>query len=494
MIKVIPENSQTFDEPRCSLIKVASFGLSGADYSSLVKKAGYEFAQSVKQADLKDGDIPVRLIALGATEYYGPNRNGDGFASDVCKKYHHTFVKHAKFYRNHKNKDPNNSYGYVKQSHFNNDMQRIELLVVLNGNKKAAERNGGLVADEEMEKLAKGEDIAVSMACKVPFDICSICKNKAKSRAEYCTGEDEGGKCPGGGLKNKIASVLEDGRQLFAENTEPLFFDISRVAKPADRIAYTVGITKSAVFDDVKTKLKNGKVVSGSELAELYDVSCPNHVYRCSIDDLFVQKVANCIMDLAEMESYVESCPKSYMNFSLVPEVCWLEKWASFNKISTSLPRFTKFLIDNSLMLPFEAFVGLFISKDNMEKTASSIKRYLPSIYRKLVQDGEFSKYAYIIEQLEPAIVPCIINESDKSDLISSYSVDPKLIQNRARRGSLYRADVPMCKAANYNYFDPQEFEIAKLYALYKVACILKMDNIEDRKLLTEFAIRQNCM
>lgn len=174
MIKVIGDNAwqgDLWDEenPRVALVKYASNGISGLDKQAFVKRASEETSEEllkkVAQMEVKPGEELVHLIAMGTTEAYGPNRNGDGFSKKACIQYHPTFVKHARFYRNHKNKDPQKSYGIVKASAYNPAMSRIELIVALNGNEKAAKANGGLVADKEMEKLASGEDIAVSMAC-----------------------------------------------------------------------------------------------------------------------------------------------------------------------------------------------------------------------------------------------------------------------------------------------------------------------------------------
>lgn len=96
---------------------------------------------------------------------HNSNRNGDGFTARACREYHPTFVKHARPYRDHKNKDPRAAYGVVKLSHFNEDMKRIELVVAYNATKAAAARNGGLVADKELEKLSSNRQMAVSMAC-----------------------------------------------------------------------------------------------------------------------------------------------------------------------------------------------------------------------------------------------------------------------------------------------------------------------------------------
>jgi hypothetical protein len=163
--KIITPGSQDFSEPVAQLIKYSSSGLHGCDLDQFVKRASVRFMDKLAGISFGPGEIPVHLIALGSTEAYGNNRNGDGFKEAVCKQYHPTFVKLARFYRDHANKDLKKSYGIVKASDYNDKMRRVELLIALNGTKEAADRNGGLVADEELEKLAKDEDLPVSMAC-----------------------------------------------------------------------------------------------------------------------------------------------------------------------------------------------------------------------------------------------------------------------------------------------------------------------------------------
>ena len=62
------------------------------------------------------------------------------------------------------------------------------------------------------------------MACNTPFDVCSICGNKAHTRQEYCTH-----------LTTQLNTLYPDGRKVMALNLGPLkFFDISIVIRPAD--------------------------------------------------------------------------------------------------------------------------------------------------------------------------------------------------------------------------------------------------------------------
>ena len=235
--KVITPGSQNLGEPVMQQIKLARSGLRGSDLDAFVKRASVQFIDKMASLRFGPGEIPVHLIAVGATEFYGPNRNGDGFKEATCRDWHQTFEKYARWYRNHDNKDMSKGRGIIRASVYNEPMHRIELLVGLNGTKEAAARNRGLVADEETEKLARGEDIPVSMACRVKYDVCSGCGNKAKSRDEYC-GPDM---CKYGGCRDNLSKTFEDGHTLHVDNPDPVFFDISNVFRPADRIAYTLG-------------------------------------------------------------------------------------------------------------------------------------------------------------------------------------------------------------------------------------------------------------
>jgi len=143
MIKIFSPSGWNWDQPIAQMIKVSSRGLIGSDRSDFIKLAGatapafLDILDSIKFA--KD-EVPVHLLAMGSTEKWGPNRNGDGWTEQTLKDYHNTFEKYARWYRNHQNKDPRLSYGRVEKSAMNLPMSRVELLAALNGEKSAADR------------------------------------------------------------------------------------------------------------------------------------------------------------------------------------------------------------------------------------------------------------------------------------------------------------------------------------------------------------------
>ena len=104
MIKVITAASLETDQPTVQLVKMARAGLIGDDLRMFQKRGAAD--DLLKQAaSLRDkvaaDETLIHLIAMGSTEFSGPNRNGDGFRSAVLRQYHPTFTKHAHFYRDH---------------------------------------------------------------------------------------------------------------------------------------------------------------------------------------------------------------------------------------------------------------------------------------------------------------------------------------------------------------------------------------------------------
>lgn len=238
MVKVISPSGWDFDGPTASIIKMSRDGLRGHDRTAFIKRAASNiFLPYLDNVKFARDEVGVHLIALGASEFYGPNRNGDGFKQAALMENHPSFVKYARFYRNHKNKDPSKSYGIVKLSAYNPAMKRVELLVALNAEKSAADRNGGFIADRELTKLASGEDLCVSMACRVPYDECSFCGHKSPTRDDYCTSS----MCKAGGCADNLTRLVKvgcDTHHLHVDNRYPTFFDISDVYRPADRTAW----------------------------------------------------------------------------------------------------------------------------------------------------------------------------------------------------------------------------------------------------------------
>lgn len=473
MIKVIQPHSQDFSEPVAALIKVSSRGIVGHDKQAFVKRAGAEFVDKVQHIKFAKDEIPVHLIAIGATEDYGPNRNGDGFTRECCGKYHNTFEKFARFYRDHANKNPAKSFGLVKASYYNEPMKRIELICALNGSKEAAERNGGLIADKEMDKLANEQDIPVSMACKIPFDKCSACGNTARTRAEYCDSVENGGHCKAGGLKHNIGRVLADGHVLHADNPNPSFFDISHVFRPADRIAYVSGKLEKAA---------SNAVISGAELAEQLGVTMP-----FGLDTAFASKRAaqqlHSLQQLVQAEQELNAAPTGWTQMSLAAHPDLQPGIDVIGGPFAKMAEVLRGLADAGVVLSVRDFLALTVKSANVE-LVNAVTNALPNIFSKLASEEDIvstleNNKFYPAEHASPAV------RLWAEKVAATHSLLTPNIEKRA-----YLAVIRDLKPAPLQPHEKRacsnaEIALAKHYALYKIAAFTAASEKYRNNLLT---------
>lgn len=233
--------------------------------------------------------VYILLNAMGSTEFYGQNNNGDIFYErdlnhappgwdsftpeqmrDAARDWpfgYPTFLNAHLFVR-HKNKDPGRSTGRVIIAVWNARMHRVDLVVF-------ADRRLSRQFDayEFLEAVDRGEFPAVSMGTRVVFDVCSWCGNQAKVESDYCECIRR--------HKGEIAQGrkgVPDGVQCGMINPKPRMFDISWVPRGADKTARMLMKIASdqreapATRAAAKLALEKRIPVMGSEQGKLGDL------------------------------------------------------------------------------------------------------------------------------------------------------------------------------------------------------------------------------
>ena len=197
------------------------------DSPALRKQASVTFDCSSDELKPDKNHVGLHLVALGDFEHYGFNRNFDSFPKKACAERHGTFVSHGAVFEHHKNRDRDKNMGTIVKSAYNEPMGRIELFIHAHRDKAA----------EHLDRLEKTGEVSVSMACKVPYDICSICENKRKSSSDpkQCSH-----------IRDEFGKVAADGTVTGTHNDKPTWFDISFVGRPADRIAWNLKTASAA--------------------------------------------------------------------------------------------------------------------------------------------------------------------------------------------------------------------------------------------------------
>ncbi len=477
MVKIVSPAGWDWDRPVAVPLKISSRGLVGNDRREFLKTASHVFLPYVDQIKVAKDEVPVHVIALGASEAYGPNRNGDAFKEAACKAYHDTFVKFAKWYRNHKNKpangDPN--YGYVKQSAYHDAMRRVELLCMLNAEKSAADRNGGLVADKELEKLAKLEDIAVSMACRVPYDECGACHNKARTREEYC----KAASCPAGGCAENLTRLVKlagDDFIVHVNNDHPTWFDMSNVFKPADRIAYgnRADYLQKAACD-------HGFFgVGGAKMAEDMGVTAPVQVLLAS-ELLLPSAWGAAVAEQVKLAHGLALQEERMGGFRVSPEV----KRAFDARVQGGIdlapvgePGTAKCaehlaaLADHTIVLPLRDFARLTGQQAHVEKAAQA----LTGVYGRMVADGSVERRVaanpFAVHGKSAGLAARTFAARHKT----AFSLEKDAVDWRATLSAVRGYDVPAPNngiwAEKQAADAPEAEELARTYALYKLAAL----------------------
>jgi hypothetical protein len=491
MVKIVDPRGWNFDRNIVVEVPVSSRGLRGADRSGFLKIASHVFVDAIDNMQIKKGEHPVHVITVGATEAWGPNRNGDGFKEAHCKKHHRTFEKFARWYRNHKNKDPAKSYGRIEKSAYSQNMRRIELLCMLNSTKEAAERNGGLVADTEMEKLARGDDLAVSMACRVPYDVCSSCQNKARTREEYCTSD----MCKYGGCRSNLTKVASDGHILHVDNPNPTFFDNSHVIRPADRTAY--GCTA-----DWFTKAASAnEFIPGAEMAEHLGVTAPMGVllfqdqlptWNLSVDGQV--KLAYGFADLEQRGSFISGeqarAVDPALQDPLAPEMFDVLGTPGTEKSAEALGA----LADEKVILPFRDFAR-WIGKSADD--AAAAQQILPAVFSRMIERGDLE---YQIANNPFAVstkTASVQQRALAADLAANCGFSQDALRSRSMLSGLRQHAEPNLRDVwkiEKTAFDQAGAEdLAVSYGLYKLAALHRIAAFDKNFSLTgRLALGQN--
>lgn len=281
MLKYLTSLDTNWGETSATLVEVCS---TGVDHHWLIQKTAGEQREWLRGLSCPDGHELIHLLAVGDTEYYGYNRNADGFSEEDNKRCHPRFVNDARLFRNHKNKkgvDP--EFGFPVASYHHPDMKRIELVVA--ANKKTA---GDII-----HEVASGRDAAFSMGANMVYDVCTVCGHRARTLKEHC----EHARRP------NLGRVLADGKICALDNPDPHYVDISKVVRPAERTAYSVKLLKAAAEGYVA----EDDVIGGAERAALLGIIIPDTGPRAEVP---LQKWA-ALQALASIEKRIPAIGQS---------------------------------------------------------------------------------------------------------------------------------------------------------------------------------------
>lgn len=216
--------------------------------------------------------------------------------------------------------------------------------------------------------------IAVSN-CKLDADMCSWCGNRAKNRGEYCNH-----------LRDHLSEITKTGHQIFAWNDDCRFFDISKVHRPADRIAYSL------------RKVANAEP-GGLDLAEEFGIVSPTWLN----DAVFVPtrnyraKMA-AARKLAEMEKLIDGVARAEDNPQVKALACGCPKdldpdtMGQMKKLR--LIEALEALGSAQICLSIKDFLQLVLPNQDTSADLPSVERKLPSMFSDLLSSDSLGECA----------------------------------------------------------------------------------------------------
>lgn len=235
----------------------------------LIKHASLSLPSDVKY----DPEFLYVLVrAVSGCEYWGDNKNADGFPSAELVASHKTFLT-AHVFKNHNNKDVAAAIGDVLNSEWDDAMKTVLLLI----------RIDRKVAPTIVRGFQKGTITDVSMGCRVNHTICSICGNRASTPKQYCDH-----------IKFQRGKILDDGRKVYEINIGPKFHDISVVNNGAEKGAKALIIYGDEPIEKQASTLSGEieKLAGSQQMSDIYTPELPFSMKQMT-KEAFERKVAS---------------------------------------------------------------------------------------------------------------------------------------------------------------------------------------------------------
>lgn len=397
----------------------------------------------------REGSTIVLVNAMGAYETYDDNRNGDGFPAEpfmvgkrascghpqcnvldgwvndkeTLVKHYSTFEQHGGIFKNHANKDKKTSLGQILKAFWNAKMKRVELVLEIRN-----ERDLELV-----KRIIDGDFPAVSMGCRIKWDVCSICGHRAPTRKDYCNH-----------ARNQLRQILSDGRKVCVLNPSPVFFDISIVFRPADPTGFMMKkIASESAYEissfELGEKLSayEEKLSAIRKLSDIQKIITGRVTAAKSPDEELVKKYKSLAIDAAkEVPSAGQKEIKALAKHPISDSLATLAKQGAW--LTTS---------ELANLIMFKT-AGVFLAETTLDKIADiqpvlrNVIGVYPDVYEKLASvvnlyDGKY----------QTGLLTDLGNWVEKravvSDFLKQKFYDPQYAHMNVGPGYLHRATEP---------------------------------------------------
>lgn len=401
-----------------------------------LQKRAAEIDKILKSYKKDPNQEDLHIIALGAYEGTGFNRNMDMFREHWCKKNAHYFTDADRaVHRHHKNKKEDPKFGNIKVAVYNEPMRRLELVV-------------GLDKDKCSDILHEQEKVGHtnwSMASKQKYDICTYCNQKSYDDSTRCEH-----------IPSRLGEMTKEGKLIGMDNPDPHWFEISYVKRPADRIGMSLSKLASATFNPLLPS-DYLKIYTGFEV--------PN-------DEILISKHAAekrvLLKKLSELEKHISATAHK----DHIVELTETEKIANIDDLRRlNVSQFLKVAADNGVIFDADNFYAYVFNDKIKQADIAEAKAFLPRIFSLLEKEGNY------INDETFDIPDKTVQIKLASNFITNHSLFEPYVKARAIK------EVKKDKIAAANSETVLGKELALTYASYKLAALNYLDH---KKKLTD--------
>jgi hypothetical protein len=329
---------------------------------------------------------------------------------------------------------------------------------------------------EEIQKLAEGKQINVSMAAKVAYDKCTWCGYEAKDDSHRCKH-----------IPKDLGELNKQGEMCSMDNIDPKWFELSIVGRPADRIGMSLKLASDHNY--IKT---------ASDYRELY----PGFVVPMEDDSfLSISKYASekrsLAKKLAALEKHIEGVisggAKSSKDKYLTDQKSKINHGDDISEEAMEELRkyepakLLKALADQGIVFSPKDFVKYLFGAQGLgkhEDIFSKMKSHLPSMFSDIEEHGDDVINEEKYEPSASSIMPKGLLNMVRG-LFDDHSLFDKPVHGRIMKITIIKKlptskltakkeDKEISKEASIK-------ELAKQYAAYKLAALRYLD--EQNKL-----------
>jgi len=304
--------------------------------------------------------------------------------------------------------------------------------------------------------------------------------------------------CKYGGCKDNMAKTFDDGFTLGVDNPKPRFFDISKVFRPADRIAYTLGMAKAA--SDYQEIIKEAAATYGAEcgsaaLAAKMGITAPLWITAdgpWSAPHVVAQlKIASALIAF-EDELAKDDVPSPHDRAFMACVQPMRDDAPDIQHGHFKLAHVMSALAAEKCMLPLGSFIRLLTDSDNVKSAADAVAARLPGVYNRLATDPTLENDLRYNLYMPTGAAPRRVRHWTMKHA-SEWSLDRQCVAQRLQLSTLRSPTPPpgrkpLMKVAAAASTDA----MAKEYALYQLGFLAANAGDDDAEFMQKMAVRSN--